>query len=95
MKIKDMSEYRKQDLLKEGHEKSVKVIVSHLRNSVSHYNFKIFSNKTGIIDKVKFYDYLDKKKKHKTFEAEIPLSNLKMFILKFSQEFLYEMENQQ
>jgi len=70
--------------------KNVKNISTHLRNSISHYRFKILA-KDGILDRIQFTD----KNSEPTFNAEIPLLNLRKFVLQLSQEFLNEMENQQ
>ncbi len=76
--------------IKSSEYKSVKNITIHLRNSVSHYRFLILSE-NGILDRVQF---IDKENQRETFKAEIPLSNLRKFVLQLSKEFLDEMDNQ-
>ena len=80
-------------LIKNGESKSVDEIVRHIRNSVSHYRFKVFDNGHKDISRIKFED-LEYKDGPKTFESTIPISNLRKFILKFSQWFLEEMDKQ-
>lgn len=72
----------------EGDVKSVNEVVRHLRNSVAHYRFQAFSNEKKEIGSIKFEDY----KPVKTLEAQIPIENIKIFLGKFSDWFLKEME---
>lgn len=74
----------------EGDVKSVKEVARHFRNSVAHYRFEVFSNEKGKISSIKFEDFLDKNTK--TFEAEIPIENIKLFLNKFSSWFLENMK---
>ena len=74
-----------------GEPKTVKNITIHLRNSASHYRFKILG-KDGILDSIQFKD---EKNGRETFRSEIPLSNLRKFALQLSKEFLDKMDNQQ
>lgn len=69
--------------------KNIKSIVRHLRNSVSHYNFNVFSNQQNNISKIQFKD---KRGDTITFEASIPLGNLRSFMDKFSSYMLKVME---
>lgn len=68
---------------------SVKNIATHLRNSVAHYNFKAFSNRSEQISRIQFFDFI---RKEKTFEAEIPVRNLEIFARKLSENILNEMK---
>lgn len=71
---------------------NVKDIARHIRNSISHYNFKVFGNGNERINKIKFEDF--NQIKEKTFEATFPLSNFKVFVDKFSSILPKEMINQ-
>lgn len=73
-----------------GNNKSVKEVVRHLRNSVTHYNFIVFDNQKKEIRSIKFKDY--NRSEVLTFEAEIPVKNLNVFLNKFSNWFLEEMK---
>lgn len=79
--------------LKAGEEKTVKQIVRHLRNSVSHYHFRMFDNSQNQISKIRFEDYAPNNGP-KTFEAVITIDELNRFIQIFSQWFLDEMTRQ-
>jgi hypothetical protein len=70
--------------IKSGELKSVKSVTTHLRNSIAHYNFIAFENKDDNISQIHFLDYRDKEKTEKTFEATIPVANLRKFLDKFS-----------
>jgi len=65
-------------------------VTRHLRNSVAHYNFKTFNNQKDIIKSIKFTD--KKNRTEITFEAEIPISNIKDFLNHLSDWFLNEMK---
>ncbi len=86
--------------IKSGEQKSVKEVARHLRNSIAHYRFVVFENKKEDISSIHFedyYSYRDKDKKlieEKTFDATIPISNLRLFLDKFSKKILDEMEIQ-
>jgi hypothetical protein len=74
--------------LKKGEEPTINVIVKHLRNSVSHANFIMLSKKNNPeITHIEFKDYLPNSETL-TFKAEINISALKNFILKFNEEML-------
>jgi len=74
--------------IKEGEKKNIANISRHLRNSISHYKFVVFSNAKQEISSVKFLDYDNNKVK--TFEATIPIASLKKFLNIFS-EFMLEL----
>lgn len=71
-------------------DKSIKNVVKHLRNAISHYKFTAFSNSNEEIKSIKFEDFTPKKEK--TFEAEIPVSALRKFIDKFIFVMIEEMK---
>lgn len=78
--------------IKQGETKNVKDILRHLRNSVSHYRFKAFDNSTNKISRIQFEDF--DQNKNKTFEALIPLANLRKFTDRLSDVFMTEMNKQ-
>ncbi len=78
-------------VIKIGEIKNVKNVARHLRNSIAHYNFKAFDNKSNDISSIKFEDY---DQKNKTFEAIIPISSIKHFVTKLTNTFVIEMEKQ-
>lgn len=78
--------------IKETEVKNVKNIARHVRNSISHYRFKVFGNSDEKISEIKFEDF--NPQNEKTFEATIPLSNLKTFVDKFSTILTIEMAKQ-
>lgn len=84
--------------IKDGETKNVKNVARHLRNSIAHYNFKVFENKSKDISSIKFEDFLpaDKKTKEKikTFEATIPISCIRQFTTKITDTFANEMNKQ-
>lgn len=78
-------------------EKTLKEIITHLRNAVAHGNLKIkgekpvINNKPVEIHSVEFvddYEFKDKKDEnlmhHTYFEAEIPVDLLKEFLINFA-----------
>lgn len=71
--------------------KSVKAVVNHLRNSVSHYNFIAFENINEEISYIQFKDYTDKSKTIETFDAKIPVENIIKFLDRFSQVMIDKM----
>ena len=78
--------------IKTGETKNVKDVARHLRNSVSHYRFKAFENKSNDISSIKFEDY--DPSNNKTFEAIIPISSIRQFTTKLTNTFVAEMEKQ-
>jgi len=75
--------------------RNVKDVARHLRNSISHYRFKAFENKSDDISSIKFEDFEVNKKtkeKVKTFEATIPVSCLRQFTTKLTNTFVSEMD---
>ncbi len=66
--------------------KNVKSVITHLRNSVAHYNFTAFSNKNDEISSINFVD--KDRSGNKTFEATIPVKNLNKFIKIFSSSIM-------
>lgn len=73
----------------EGDSKSIQQVARRLRNSITHYRFKVFSNKKEEIASIEFKD-CDKGKS--TFKSEIPIENIKLFLEKLSDWFLLEMK---
>jgi len=78
--------------IKESETKNVKDIARHLRNSISHYNFKVFDDSTNKINSIIFEDFKDNKKEEKTFEANIPIEGLRLFTTNLTNVFLKEMK---
>jgi len=70
----------------ENDNKSVSNVARHLRNSISHYSFVAFDNLNKEISRVKFEDFKDESKILKTFDAVIPIANLRKFIHTFLDE---------
>ncbi len=78
--------------IKKGETKNVQNVARHLRNSIAHYNFKVFENKSNDISSIKFEDY--DPSNNKTFEAIIPISSIRQFTTKLTNTFVIEMEKQ-
>ena len=72
--------------------KNVKDIARHLRNSIAHYEFTAFSNTLNKISSIQFKD--KDKSGSLTFEAEIPLPNLRQFTTKLTDTLIIEMDKQ-
>ncbi len=77
--------------IKIGETKSVDEVTRHLRNSLSHYRFQVFKDENNEINEIYFED---RDEKEKTFEANIPISGIKIFMDKFSQWVLDEMKEE-
>ena len=77
--------------IKESETKTVKAVVTHLRNSLAHYNFIAFNDSNNEISEIHLLDYTNKERKTKTFDATIPVENLRRFLNKFSQFMLTQM----
>ncbi len=69
----------------------MKDVARHLRNSIAHYNFKAFENKSKNISSIKFEDYDRGRIPNKTFEAVIPISSIRQFTTKLTDTFTSEM----
>lgn len=78
--------------IKRGETKNVKDVARHLRNSIAHYKFRAFENKSQDISRIKFEDY--DPQNNKTFEAIIPIANIKQFTTNLTNAFTQEMDNQ-
>lgn len=78
--------------IKKGETKNVIDFTRHLRNSIAHYRFKVFENKNCIISQIQFEDF--DRNNEKTFEAVIPIANLKNFLNIFSEFIMEEMKSQ-
>jgi len=78
--------------IKKGETKNVKDVARHLRNSVAHYRFKAFDNSSDKISSIKFEDF--DTNGIKTFEAIIPLPNLRQFTNRLTDIFTNEMNRQ-
>ena len=63
---------------------TLKHIARHLRNSIAHYNFRVFNNVKNEINHIRFEDYTSPSKDIITFEATITIADLKIFLSKFS-----------
>lgn len=71
--------------------KTIRNIARHLRNSITHYNFKILPDKNGEIEKIKFIDINNDVK---SFEAIIKIDNLKTFTYKLTDFLIEEIERE-
>lgn len=78
--------------IKKGETKNVKDITRHLRNSIAHYKFTCIADSNSMISQIKFEDFNSRKKK--TFDATIPIANLKSFLIIFSNSITGEMKRQ-
>lgn len=78
--------------IKEGETKNIKDIARHLRNSIAHYEFVAFDNSSNQISSIKFKD--KDREGNITFEAIIPLPNLRQFANKLTDTFTNEMNRQ-
>lgn len=78
--------------IKTGETKNIKDVSRHLRNSIAHYQFKAFDNSSNQISSIKFKD--KDQAGNITFEAIIPLQNLRQFVNKLTNTFTNEMGNQ-
>jgi len=63
--------------MKKQEVKNVKNFSRHLRNSISHYNFFAFSDDDKIISHIKF---IDSDSSSNTFEAILPVKNIRNFL---------------
>jgi len=70
-------------------DKNIENIARHMRNSVSHYNFKVIPDDSGQINKIEFFDKIPKTQ-DKTFEATIDMTGLKLFTNKLIEALLRE-----
>jgi len=77
--------------IKIGETKSIKSVATHLRNSVAHYNFTVFKNQENEIAEIRFLDYKEKENINRTFEATIPVKNLRRFLNHFSEIMIEKM----
>ncbi|MDT3367544.1 MAG: hypothetical protein LIR40_02720 [Bacteroidota bacterium] len=75
-------------MIKKGETKNVKDIARHLRNSIGHYKFKAFENKSTDISSIKFEDF--DPQGNKTFEAIIPISGIRQFTTKLTDVLIDE-----
>ena len=84
--------------IKKGETKNVKNVARHLRNSIAHYNFKVFENTSNEISSIKFEDFETTngatKQKIKTFEATITVSCIRQFTTKLTETLAEEMNDQ-
>ncbi|MCB0368391.1 MAG: hypothetical protein KDD45_02870 [Bdellovibrionales bacterium] len=80
--------------IKKGELKNVMNVARHLRNSVAHYNFTVFDNRLNKLSSVQFTDKITEKGKDDiiTFEAVIPLKDLRQFTTKLTYTFTTLME---
>lgn len=78
--------------IKEGEKKNVKNIARHLRNSISHYNFKVFKESSDEIAGIELEDFEDIKKVNRTFKADLKIEDLRNFAEKLSSYFLKRMQ---
>ncbi len=78
--------------IKDGETKNIKDVARHLRNSIAHYEFVVFDNSSNKISSVKFKD--KDRNRNITFEAIIPLPNLRQFTTKLTDTFTVEMNKQ-
>ncbi len=78
--------------IRENETKNVKDISRHIRNSITHYSFEVFSNGNNEIDRIVFQDF--NPSKVKTFEANIPLREFRTFVDKFCSTLIALMTTQ-
>ena len=85
-------------IIKDGEDKNVKNIATHIRNSISHYRFNAFENSFEKIREIQFKDYFvtnegkENEKKKMTFHAVIPIQNLRKFTDKLTNTLIEKME---
>lgn len=77
--------------IKKGEKKNVKNIARHLRNSVSHYRFKVFRHSSKNIKEINFKDFKKTDRRVLTFESTISIEDLRKFTTKLTEYFLKEM----
>jgi len=70
-------------------DKTIANIARHLRNSVAHYRFEVFSDEKKEIQEIKFTDF---KGKEKTFEAKISVESLRKFTEKLTDVLMKKMK---
>ena len=75
-------------------DKTIANIAKHLRNSVAHYRFKVFSDKKEDIGDIEFSDYkgVKKKEREKTFKAKISVKSLQKFTEKLTDVLMAKMK---
>ena len=78
--------------IKDSETKSIKNITRHLRNSISHYRFEVFSNVNKKISELKFNDY--DLNEVKTFEATLSIKIISSFLKIFSTYILDKMKEE-
>lgn len=77
-------------VIKNGEMMDVKNIARHLRNSIAHYRFKAFENKSTEISSVSFKDY--DQQGNITFDATIPIPSIRQFTKKLTDTLLTQMK---
>jgi hypothetical protein len=76
--------------IKEDETINIKNILRHLRNSISHYRFKAFSNSDKKIEYIYFYDEIHG---NKTFEINLDVVTLREFAIYLSEKLTKDMIN--
>lgn len=80
--------------IRHGETKNVKVVATHLRNSISHYHFKLLALNDINIDEIELSDYLPMNRGGAlTFHTSMPITSLWKFADRLSQEFLAAMKH--
>jgi len=75
-------------------DKTIANIAKHLRNSVAHYRFEVFSDEKKEIKDIEFTDFKGKEKieEEKTFEAKISVESLRKFTEKLTDVLIKKMK---
>lgn len=76
-------------LLIKGDLKSVQQVARRIRNSISHYNFKVLGDGSGQLEKIKFED---RDGSIETFEATIKIEDMRVFVEKLT-DYLVNQNN--
>jgi len=77
--------------IKDGESKNPENIARHLRNSIAHYNYKIFSDEEKKLSTIEFLDFTDNTKEKSTFKCNLKIKQLRSFVEKLSNTFKDEM----
>jgi hypothetical protein len=72
-------------------DKSICNIARHLRNSITHYRFKVYPDQNNEISGIHFTDLLNDKTTT-SFDLRVSINDLKTFVAKISDLFIYEIE---
>lgn len=78
--------------IKSGELKNVEEVSRHIRNSIGHYNYQIFSDEKEKLSSIEFLDFQDHTKTVQTFKAKFTIEQLSIFVNNLSDTFKKEME---